>query len=66
MFGEPVKQIKEGDVIVIKGYSLKVDDVISSNNYRDQQGDDWYVEFHSNGKYIYWKQRIDGGYIVSK
>lgn len=63
------KQIEPGDVIVCQGMRVTVGNTIYCNDYwKEKDGsDNHYCEFLDvNGNYHYWKQELDGGYVIPK
>jgi hypothetical protein len=59
--------INKGDNVKISAHGMTLEGtVISANDYSDWNNAGWYIEFMSvtNG-YCYWKQRDDGGKIIS-
>lgn len=60
-------KISKGDVVTIAAQGIKVTGEVLSADYWGEK-DGWYIELtkaNVPGGYSYWKQRYDGGKIVS-
>ena len=70
---EPIKELEVGDKIYAQGYTFEIAKIIYQDWFgeRNKEHPDWdwgfFCEFTDhNGNPHYWKQYIDGGYVIEK
>jgi hypothetical protein len=63
----PEVTIDKDDVVVIHcGNTPKTVTVDWAHNYGTEIDPDWYIEGHDETGIVYWKQKVDGGYVITK